>query len=849
MPLPYIDATPQRTEGTVSSLVAELAEEIKEKGRRSAAELPPLLEKAETLAHDESQDLLTRALAHRAAANALQLLNQFETALIHYNHATEFLERLNEPRELGRTLHAKVAFLSYLGRFEELFECAAKARALFLMIDDRRHLGRLDSNLAYAYFRLDRHVESLQCSDRALTTLEEVGDEEGVLAATINSAVTLSSMHEFERAEQRFERALELATEMEIPAWARLSRYNLAYLRYLRGDSGQALRELTQLREEYRVAKEDRQLCVCWLDEAEILMEIGDLEESINAAREAQALASRMGLNYEIGKSLLFEAAAGRRLGRQSEALQLLEKAIRRFETEGNKTLVAVSKLQAAMFRGEQGEPVALGEAARARSALRASGLPHRLALADIVIGRIQRATGDLQSAIETFKSALRIAETSRSKWMQFHACYELGLTMIDHGEPDGVRLLRQAEGMLDSLWNRLGSDDLKMAFLGDRENVYTHLVRSTISESPVEAFELSEKARSRVLRERLVSDASSGSLPAIQSRLSPGETVVEYFLAGDDLCIFGVRSDGLFCVRRAGAVERIKHAWSNLDRHISSCSVKWERLQAAQHHLTRTALAHLESLYAELIAPIRSELRGSIVFVPHGFLHGIPIHALYDGNRFLSDCHVIAYSPSASLYTSPPPELSLDKPLFVAFSGNDHATSIEEVEAAASTFQDSTVLVNPSLHKLRDALDSARKLVHIAGHAEVDMVGGKMSWIETPEGRLTSRDLTEMQIRARTIVITGCQTARRLIQPGDEWLGLMRAFYMSGASTIVSAFWDIRDESARRFSSEFYRHFDGDNAAAVAQKASAAVREWRAHPYFWAGFGIFARKHLGETL
>ena len=91
--------------------------------------------------------------------------------------------------------------------------------------------------------------------------------------------------------------------------------------------------------------------------------------------------------------------------------------------------------------------------------------------------------------------------------------------------------------------------------------------------------------------------------------------------------------------------------------------------------------------------------------------------------------------------------------------------------------------------------------------------------------------------------MITGCQTARRMIRPGDEWLGLMRSFYLSGASTIVSAFWDIRDEAARRFAREFYKTFDGNNAPLAVQRVASALRDWRSHPYFWAGFGAFVRK------
>jgi tetratricopeptide (TPR) repeat protein len=828
---------------TVSTLVADLAAEIKERGRRSAAELPPLLERAEQLADDDTQELLTRALAHRAAANALQLLTRFDDALKHYDEATRMLETLDAPLELGRTLHAKVAFLSYLGRFDELFECALRARELFEASGQHQLAARLDSNLAYAYFRLDRHVEALNCSERALAVLEHTNDREGILAATINSAVTLSSMHRFDRAEACFERALQLATDLNIPAWIRLSRYNLAYLRYLGGEPGEALRELAQLRDEYSAVGEERQLCVCWLDEAEILMEIGDLEESIQASRKALALANRIGLNYETGKAYLYEAAARMRLGDEGDPAELLGKALDLFQACGNSVQSAVSTLQAAMFCAEGTENFAVENAKRARSILEHCGLPHRLALADIIIGRLQRSLGDLPAASASFESAMNTAASSQSKWMQFHACYEFGVTLQERGNPEGVESLRQAEAMLDALWNRLGSDDLKMAFLGDRENVYTHLVRSVVSESPARAFELSEKARSRVLRERLTADSAPDSSSDIRTCVSEDETLVEYFLSGEDVFIFTVDRDELFCTKISGAVSRLRERCAHLDRHLSSCSVKWERLESASHHLEATAVAHLQSLYSDLIAPVRARLRRSVIFVPHGFLHGVPMQALHDGTRYLAECHQITYSPSASLYCAPPPEQEYDGALFVAFSGEGRASSVQEIEQCAAAMPQSSVLINPNMHQLHSALQRPRTLVHIAGHAQIDLAGGKVAWIETPAGRLTSSNLMDMRIRARTVVITGCQTARRLIQPGDEWLGLMRAFYLAGASTIVSALWDIRGESACRFSSEFYKHFDGYNGGAAAHAAVNALRSWQAHPYFWSGFGVFGRK------
>jgi CHAT domain-containing protein len=823
--------------------VLELAEQIKEKGQTSTAELPELLRKAELLAHDSGQDPLTRALAHRAAGNAHQLLNQFQSALENYDAATSLLEDLNEPVELGRTLHAKVGMLFSLSRFDELFECSARARQLFEQCSDRKRLARLDVNLANAYHRRGLPLKALECSERAVTILAEIQDHEGFVAASINSAVTLTAMHEFEWAQQRYRAAMETAARLNMSSWVLLSRYNLTYLQYLGGDTAAALEELRRIRLEYEKIKNDRMICHCWLDESEILLEVGDLEDSITAARLGRTFAGKLGLNSEAAKSLLFEAVASMRLGRTAEASKLLEQSTARFTMEGDETSTAVAKLQTALFRSQHGDMTALLDAIAARDQLRNSGLPHRLALAEIVIGRIQRAAGDDDCAIDSFRSALNSAEKSRSAWVQFHACYELGVLLGRKKDPAGGTLLKRADGLLDSLWYRLGSDELKMTFLTDRENVYTHLVRSALQESAVNAFEYSEKARSRVMQERLLNGSPRTTAKAIRSRLSAGESIVEYFISGDDLHIFVVRRDALVSSHQRGVIGRLKSDWEDLERHISSCSVKWERLAGVRHHLDKTARAHLHNLYTHLISPVEHELRPTVIFAPHGFLHGIPLHALFDGQRYLSERFEIAYTPSASLYCSPAENLQFEDPLFVGFSTGPGSSSIQEVEEAASLVQSGTVLRNPSIDELREALSTPRRIVHIAGHAGIDTVAGKISWIETGDGRLTNRDLTEMNIRAKTLVITGCQTARRIIQPGDEWLGLMRSFYLSGANTIVSAFWDIRDEAARRFSNKFYETFREENPLSAVRSASQAVCDWRAHPYFWAGFAVFVRK------
>jgi CHAT domain-containing protein len=633
---------------------------------------------------------------------------------------------------------------------------------------------------------------------------------------------------------------LELAEAMGLPVLALSCRYNIAYLLYLRGNSAEALKEFNILRSRFEERGDRRQVCQCFLNEAEILLEIGDVEGATEAACQAKVLALSLGLSLETGKALVFQAVAARRLDSTSDFGSLLSEATHCFHQERNDVWASVAKLQVALIRGEWGDDQALEEAMTARALLQDAGLPNRLALADIVIGRIRKVRGDIEGSLGAFRSALKEAGKGRSEWMQFHAAHELGTLLVCTEPNEAMEHLRTAEKRLDSLWGMLGSDDLKVAFLNDRENVYTPLVRLACRQSPASALELSEKARSRVLRERLGSAGMDAA--SLSASLSADEIVVEYFIDGNDLFVFAITQSGVTCHRQENATLEAKNLIDNFERHIKSCSVSWEQLAAARKHQRLTAETHLRELYRILIDPIASQLRKRVVVVPHGLLHRVPFHALWDGSSYLVDHHDVAYSPSAGLYCQPAQGSGSNSAVFIAFSGAQKTTAEDEVREAAAKVPGSRVLVNPSIAELSDAFSTPHALVHIAGHAGIDTIGGRLSWIETAQGRLTSRDLSNLAIRADAIVITGCQTARRSILPGDEWQGLMRSFYLAGASAVVSALWDIRDQSARQFAAVFYDRFTGTSVLTAAQTAMKSVRASEDHPYFWAGFSTFIR-------
>src|SRR5437879_4365067 len=77
------------------------------------------------------------------------------------------------------------------------------------------------------------------------------------------------------------------------------------------------------------------------------------------------------------------------------------------------------------------------------------------------------------------------------------------------------------------------------------------------------------------------------------------------------------------------------------------------EYIRRFEEPLLRAAQSHLESLYDELIAPLRPFLQGKhLIFVPHGPLHFLPFHALRNGEGYLCDAFTISYAPSATVFS-----------------------------------------------------------------------------------------------------------------------------------------------------------------------------------------------------
>ncbi|MGA9623955.1 MAG: CHAT domain-containing protein, partial [Bryobacteraceae bacterium] len=124
------------------------------------------------------------------------------------------------------------------------------------------------------------------------------------------------------------------------------------------------------------------------------------------------------------------------------------------------------------------------------------------------------------------------------------------------------------------------------------------------------------------------------------------------------------------------------------------------EYVSTFQQQLLQAANEHLREFYPQSIAPIASHLAAvkHLIIAPHGFLHHLPFHAPFDGERYLGDRFSISYTPSASVYylcsTKKAPPAAGAPILGVPDPSAPHI--LDEVEAVSSVGSARTVPCSP---------------------------------------------------------------------------------------------------------------------------------------------------------
>ena len=720
----------------------------------------------------------------------------------------------------------------YLGRYGEALSEYEEAREGFDRAGSEAQCAMVSDNIAETYLELNLLAESHALAEEAAGTFHRLNLPGHRARAELNQARALlrERPRRVERALELLRRARETLAAQGDPVWTHLAGLDLAGA-LLESDPAEALRLADEARIYCRGAGLDHYETYARWVRAEALLAA---ERSAEATQEFERLVTR-------AENLHLSDLAARchlRLGRLAElrgdrprARQEYDRALVWVET--TRASLKADDFRAAFIEDKQ--------AAFARSV--------ELTLVAVESG--ESSPEELLLRVERWKARILLDYLAAGE-QKLGATGEAGaLATGGTGATAATRALDQRRGALREelalLHRRIRETSGGTAGREARE-----AARRGAAQHEREYVDLTRRLRTltgHVGLERVPEDLAARLKEAIE----PDTVLIDYYELDDDLVALTIYRGRLEAHRLAGAAAASRALLADFEDEVlgdmSGLDAE-ETGSALVGALARRAERVLVGLYHALLAPLESTVARAqrLIIVPHGPLHFVPFAALLSPAGALIDRWQLTVLPSAATHVAARPAAVAGRmdaparPLVIGGPADDLPWLREELADVAARLSQPTVVMAGQEADLPRLLASA-PLVHFAGHAMLRRDNPVFSCLETPRGRLTLGDILEMRLSADLVVLAGCETGAGCSRPGDELLGLARAFLHAGARALVASLWPVDDRATRRLMGLFYDHLRRMEPAAALRQAQQELRRELPHPYYWAGF-----VHVGAT-
>ncbi|HSM51300.1 MAG TPA: CHAT domain-containing protein [Thermoanaerobaculia bacterium] len=646
-----------------------------------------------------------------------------------------------------------------------------------------------------------------------------------------------------------------------------------------------------------------------------LLGDAGRLDEALAALGEALSVLAGPAPDRQALGTLRANRAKLHLLrgDRVAAALDLeAARALFGFDTPRTDTEALVTSLEAELAEGRG----ALDDAARLAEitlAARARLQPDsgQEALAASALARIREAEGRLAEAERLHRRAIAALERQqqrlggedrglaafRAKHAGIYRAYlELLLRLARTGEAFELYERSRAQALLTLLRERdldLPAAELPaplrrrraalaleidrsyraLAKLPDEDEAGREQARLALERLHAERVELAREAHAASPRLAAIEAPPALGLDEIRRGLAPGTLLVAYAVGSRGSTLFALDRDGALAAHSLGAREAELAAdirrWAEL---VTSTSLRRGELRTVEERLSRALLGPV----ADRIA--RAE---RLLVVPDGPLHGLAFAALPlpgEPGRRLVEALPISHQVSASVHAHlgrlgrrerapggsvavfadpATPEVAasrLRRDLGPLPAARREAAGVEAVYGARARLFVGAAATEAAV---REETATAT-LSHFACHAVVDeALPLDSALVLAPAagdgGLLQAWEIAEqLRLGSDLVVLSACETARGGARGGEGILGLVRAFQVAGARSVLASLWRVDDEATAELMTRFHRELaagvPADEALRRAQvglmqgpvevdRGGARVRLRTDAPRFWAPF------------
>jgi CHAT domain-containing protein len=283
--------------------------------------------------------------------------------------------------------------------------------------------------------------------------------------------------------------------------------------------------------------------------------------------------------------------------------------------------------------------------------------------------------------------------------------------------------------------------------------------------------------------------------------------------------------------------------------------------------------------LFDLLIAPAADQLatKKVLCILPDGALWDLPFQALRTRtDEYLLEGYAIYYAPSLIVLkelSARAKTMNRIQDLLLAFGNplltNEVASNVKamyrgesfgplpEAESEVKALEE---IWRPGERKVFIGAQAQKKvfkdiasqyaLIHLATHGILDdsnplysrLLMARSGSDPDDDGLLEAREIMQLRLNAKLVVLSACQTAEGRIGVGEGMVGMSWAFLIAGVPTLVASQWKVDSANTAILMINFHKRLKlqtGSTTADALRQAALEVMKdpcYR-HPFFWAGF------------
>jgi CHAT domain-containing protein/tetratricopeptide (TPR) repeat protein len=794
---------------------------------------------------EASGDKIGQAINHAGLAQILVYKGDPEEAVKHLNLAEPVFKETGDLKQQADVFWVKgSAFLSS-GAYKQALEAYRQALTIFQSLDDRGSEAEIKASMGWVSQSLGDVQGALNHYQQALSLFIKTANIEGRAKTQLAMGLLYQSLGEDEKATEQYSGLLPFASTAQLAAtYSSVGQYYESHNNF-----GEALKRYEPAIKLIR-SIDDRAAeagilagmgrCYMGLNDFRKAIELFEqagvlMIETGNRAGEAGVIASLGEIEYRQGITNIEHSESPKK--HFNAALKLYGESLSKMMAAGNRTgEIGVLTNTGLLYDAWEDPRQALTYYTKALQQLDDLSVytrieEFRIDLASQSANLYRRAIL-LEVSQNRIKEAFELSERARARAF----LDQLGGHIDLHSQMPAEFSLREGELRREniSLQRQIGQELAKPFGDTNRERLSSLQLRLSVVRTEYENLLMQLKVSSAQSASLL--SVSPLSLPEVQRQLGPDTTLVSYFTTPDVTLAFVITRGNIHCVKLRVTDDELAATISTFLDFPSEKDVP----------------PSLKQLYKWLIAPIKGELRTSVIgIVPHGVLHNLPFASLTpDGNQYFADGHELFILPSVSVLPYLRARVKPGGNRILVLANNEDeglpqlSHAYDEARAVASLFGTEPLLGGAATVSQIRTRAGHYDVLHLIAHIDPNNQTPQFARImlargEADEGPLELHQVYDLDLReTNLVVLSGCQSQLGRQSRGDDIVALNRAFIYAGASSVIASLWNVDDEATQQLMTAFYRYLkQGMTKAAALREAQREMRVKYPNPYYWAAF------------